>query len=578
MHNKSIRLLLSGLCIAAMLAGCGNNSSQSSDTKNDTVTEQNDISQAPEMPDNTEEIKIIEYTTPDISNAVQIQLSDQQITVDGKAVGTDSTAAVYTANDIIFYLEGQDFTYGEGTEADEHSQSEADSHTVVHITEPGTYAVSGTLSAGQIAIDLGEDAEDDPNAVVNLVMNGADITCSVAPAVIFYNVYECGDDDEETASASVDTTAAGANVIIADGTTNNINGSYVARIYESYELNDEGTEVVDSEKLHKYDGAFYSKMSMNIFGESDDSGVLNIKASNEGLDTELHLGIHGGTINIQSGNDGINTNEDYVSVTTISGGNLKIYVDGATGEGDGIDSNGWLVINGGSVTASACGISGDAGIDSDMGIYINGGSVTATGNMLDRISGGDQTYAVFNFASTVTGGNTITLKDDSDAVVMTANSENDFTYLILAGDNLKEGTYTLWDGETQLSGAAIGNTMGGRGMGRGQMPDDMEKPENGEIPEGMEIPEDMKMPRNGERPEMPEGMEIPEGMEMPQNSERPENPDNMENPEDMKLPEDGQRPGRGQNNGNSSVDSNTLTTEFALVAGGNIFSSVTAAS
>ena len=556
MHKKLIRLFLSGLCIAAMLAGCNKNHSESSETHNDTETEQNDISETPEMPKPTEEIKIIEYTTPDISNAVQIQLSDDQITVDGKAVGTDSNAAVYTANDIIFYLEGQDFTYGEGTEADEHSQAEADSHTVVHITEPGTYAVSGTLSAGQIAIDLGEDAEEDPNAVVNLVMNGADITCSVAPAVIFYNVYECGDYDQETASASVDTTTAGANVIIADGTTNNIYGSYVARIYESYELNDEGTEVVDSKKLHKYDGAFYSKMSMNVFGESDNSGILNIKAANEGLGTELHLGVHGGTINIQAGNDGINTSEDYVSVTTISGGNLKIYVDGATGEGDGIDSNGWLVINGGSITASACSISGDAGIDSDMGIYINGGSVTASGNMLDHISGGNQTYAVFNFASTISGRSTITLKDDSDTVVMTTTPENDFTYLILAGDDLKEGTYTLWNGDTQLSGAATGSMMGGRGMGGGQMQGGMGMPQDGEVPEGMEKPQDVERPQMPQNGKMPGGMELPEGME---------------------LPDNGQRPDRGQN-GNYSVDSNTLTTEFALVAGGNMFSGVTAAS
>ena len=61
------------------------------------------------------------------------------------------TAAVYTANDIVFYLAGQGFTYGEGSEADEHMQAEADAHTVVHITQPGTYRLSGRLSAGQIA-------------------------------------------------------------------------------------------------------------------------------------------------------------------------------------------------------------------------------------------------------------------------------------------------------------------------------------------------------------------------------------------------------------------------------------------
>ena len=184
----------------------------------------------------------------------------------GRRCSTDESAAVHTAHDIVCYESGRDFTYGEGTEADEHTAEEAEAHTVVHITQPGTYALSGTLSAGQIAVDLGEDAEDDPPAVVTLILNGVDITCTVAPAVIFYNVYECGSTDEDTASATVDTSAAGANVLIADGTVNNVTGSYVARIYDpdSVVLSEDGMTVEDSEKLHKYDGAFYSKMSMNV--------------------------------------------------------------------------------------------------------------------------------------------------------------------------------------------------------------------------------------------------------------------------------------------------------------------------
>ena len=278
------------------------------------------------------------------AGTVSIQLSDNGITVDGEKASSDDTDAVYVAHDIVFYLEGQGIAYGEGTEEDAHSQAEADAHTVVHISQPGTYVLSGTLSAGQVAVDLGEDAEEDPDAVVTLILNGVDITCSVAPAVIFYNVYECGSADAESAVKDVDTSAAGANVILADGTVNNIAGSYVARIYkpDSVELSEDGSEVVDSKKLHKYDGAFYSKMSMNVDGEAEGTGVLNIFAENEGLDSELHLTVNGGVINILSGNDGINTNEDGVSVTTVNGGTMTIEVDGATGAGDGIDSHGWL--------------------------------------------------------------------------------------------------------------------------------------------------------------------------------------------------------------------------------------------
>ena len=223
-----------------------------------------------------------ETAAQEFPDAVSIVLSDDGITVDGKAVSADETAAVYTAHDIVCYESGRDFTYGEGTEADEHTAEEAEAHTVVHITQPGTYALSGTLSAGQIAVDLGEDAEEDPAAVVTLILNGVDITCTVAPAVIFYSVYECGSDDEDTATAAVDTSAAGANVLIADGTINHVTGSYVARIYDpdSVVLSEDGTEVTDSDKLHKYDGAFYSRMSMNVDGGEMGTGVLDITAEN----------------------------------------------------------------------------------------------------------------------------------------------------------------------------------------------------------------------------------------------------------------------------------------------------------
>ncbi len=459
-----------------------------------------------------------------IEGATEIALSDDGITVGGKAVSTDSADAVYTANDIVYYEAGKDFTYGEGTKTDEHTKEEADRHTVVHITKPGTYALSGKLSAGQIAVDLGEDAKKDPNAVVTLVLNGMDVTCTVAPAVIFYNVYECGSTDKSKATMEVDTTKAGANVVIADGTQNKVNGAYVAKIYKSVELNDAGTEVVDSKKLHKYDAAFYSKMSMNIRG----NGNLDITAANEGLDTEMHLTVLGGNINIRSGNDGINTNEDNISVTAIKGGTLNITVTGQTGEGDGIDSNGWLVIDGGTVIASACATSGDAGIDADKGVYIRGGTVVAGGNMLDHFEA-VQTSALFTFNGRQNGGETYTLKQ-GDKTVLTAKLENAFQYLIVSSPDLTEGVYQLYQGDAQLVGAA-GGMQGGKPMG-------------GQMPEGMTPPEGMQKPEQMERPE---GMTPPEGMEKPEGAQ-------------------GQRP-----NGNMQQPSGEVSGDFTFVKGYNTF-------
>ena len=490
---------------------------------------------------------------------VEIDLSDAQIDVDGKKVGSNISDAVYVANDIIYYEAGKDFYYGEGTEADAHESEESLDHIVVHITQPGTYRITGKLSKGQIAVDLGEDAKDDPEAVVTLILNGADITCQVAPAVIFYNVYECGNDDVDSASSDIDTQAAGANIIIADDTVNTVNGSYVAKIYdaESVILNDDETEVLDADKLHKYDGAVYSKMSKNVDGEDEDSGVLNINAENEGLDTELHLTINGGNININSGNDGINTNEDNVSVTTINDGTLTISVNGKTGEGDGIDSNGWLVINGGNVIAQACSDSADAGIDSDMGIHINGGTVIASGHMLDRIEDDGQTYAVFSFTQKQTGGKRLSLKNESETALLDICPENGYSVLIYSSPELISGTYTLWSDDTKLS--SQGGIVGGSGM------EGMEPPEGMEIPEGMEPPEGM---------EIPEGMEPPEGMEIPEGMEPPEG---MEIPEGMAPSEDGVRPEKPeQEMGDFENSDNTQERvyEFYINQGANMFGGI----
>ena len=224
---KKLCLLLA-MTLAVGLTGCHKSEA---DTKTETKQETS------AAVDETVEDVIAE------TDVVKIELSNSEILVDGEKISEDTESAVYKANDIIFYLEDQGIAYGEGTEKDAHSQIEADAHTVVHIAEPGTYEISGTMDAGQIFVDLGDGTKDEEEAVATLILNNADITCTVAPAILFYRTYECaGDVEEEDATMDVDTTAAGANLVLADGSKNKVYGSYVAEIYESCELNEEGTE------------------------------------------------------------------------------------------------------------------------------------------------------------------------------------------------------------------------------------------------------------------------------------------------------------------------------------------------
>ena len=534
------------------------------------------------------------------------------ITLSGDGITTDSDT-VYTSNDIIYYEDKTEYEsgnpYGEGEAYERHTAEEAAAHTVVNITAPGAYRITGTLPAGQIRIDLGDDAYEDPDAVVELILDNAHITCTVAPAILFLNTYECdGNWSTDTAQPTVDTTTAGANLILEGANT--ISGSHVARIYKDKE---------GEKKLWKQDGAIYSYMSMNVFGP----GALDLTADNEGLDTELHLTINGGDIAIRSDNDGINTNEDGVSVTTINGGSLHI-IAGLGAEGDGIDSNGYLVINGGTVVASA-NPAADAGMDSDLGSYINGGTVIALGSTMDWAeSESNQVTMNLQFAQYQDSGSSIVVTREDGTVLFAYDpsadevlGENTRRYMgaILSCPYFRQGetyhvyldgtitgsetggvydvtTVTAYEGGTQL--AYTGNDvgmMGGPGgfggFGGSQRPEDMERPEMPEDFDPENMPEDMTFPE-GEAPEMPEGM-TPGGR-----GQRPEDFDPENLPEDFTMPEgempsmpDGEIPedempeggfgGKGQGNRNPNTTPGESNTSFYMTDKVNAFSGVTAA-
>lgn len=499
----------------------------------------------------------IPVTEPVLKGDVtEIVLSGNTIAVSGAAED-----AIYTSNDIIYYEDKDIYEsgnpYGEGEAHERHTAEEAASHLVVNITQPGNYRVSGELTLGQIRVDLGENAYEDPGAVVNLVLDGVTINCTVAPAILFRNVYECdGKWSTETASAQVDTAAAGANLILAEGSRNIVNGSHVAKIYKDKE---------EEKKLWKQDGAVYSYMSMNVYGP----GSLDLYADNEGLDTELHLTIQGGNINIRSDNDGINTNEDGVSVTTINGGNLHI-IAGLGAEGDGIDSNGYLVINGGTVISCANPAS-DAGLDSDLGSYINGGTVVALGSAMDWAeSDSGQVTMNLQFSQMQSGESAILVaREDGScvfaydpgedevlgenirqymgAVISCANfqvgdSYHIYTGGIVAGTEVngiyEPATVTGFEGGSQqaYTGTDVMRGPGGMGgFGGGQRPgDSIDGQEPPEKPEG-------DMPENWTMPSRPEDWTIPEGEmpAMPENWTAPEGG----RPEDWTMPEGEEPPG-----------------------------------
>ena len=432
--KRIMAFLLAAITLVSLSACKPEEISPEKEQENPTVSENSgEVAEEAEN-EPVEDGKRKEVSAEGFENAVEIVLSEK-ITIGGKA--PEESDCVTVGGEIVYYKNIEKYPsgnkYGNGEEKDMHTEEEAAEYTLVTVTKPGEYFIRGELK-GQLAVDLGEDAKNDPEAKVTLIFGGADITCEIAPAVIFYNVYEC-ENAEKLSEKS------GANILIADGSQSNINGANVAKIFK-----DNGKE----EKLHKYDGALYSKMSMNIFGDKNGTGILNINGENEGIGSEMHLSFNGGMVNVKANDDGINANEDGISVISVNGG--KLTVSGGFGiEGDGIDSNGSLVINGGELYAFGNGRSADGGIDADNGIYINGGKVAAFGNRNDSISkDSKQNFAVLEFSTEVSGNSNFEFID-SEGNGIKIESKRLFGSVVVSDESFAEGKeyYLKMDGKLQ---------------------------------------------------------------------------------------------------------------------------------
>ena len=257
------------------------------------------------------------------------------------------------------------------------------SNSILYISESGTYIISGTLY-GQMSVSV--------SGVVELVLNGATIKTSSTNALIILKAYEMDSSSSmsyETAK-KFDFDNAGVKVIIADGSENTISGG----------------------SSSSYDGAIHSEVSILFTGETKGDGILNVVSTSEGIECKRHILVNGGVIKVAAQDDGMNAKKDTLSVVYIKGG--KVLVNSGLGnEGDGIDSNGYIIVAGGEVISSAK-PNADSGLDSNNGIYIEGGIVYATGSSMDmaeKTSPFPTMNLIFN--SQISASSTVVIKDSS---------------------------------------------------------------------------------------------------------------------------------------------------------------------
>ena len=281
-----------------------------------------------------------------------------------------------------------------------------------------------------------------------------------------------------------------------------------------------------------------------------DGGVIDITKSCEGIEGQSII-VNDGDIRVNSSDDGFNaatgseSSEEGFGNPFASDDTCWIEINGGSiyikASGDGLDSNGKLVINGGVVYVDGPTNSGNGALDYNGAGVITGGTVIAVGSSgMAQNFETDSTQASILVSTTSNVNGDVVLKNSNGEVILTYSPAKSYNCVVISSPKLQVGdTYTVTMGSvdtvielTELiygNGFSMGGGRGGMfgpgaggnrgerqdGFKDGQRPQDAELPDsNGENPP--ELPEGFEPRKDGE---LPEGFEPPEGMERPDGAE-----------------------------------------------------------
>ena len=201
-------------------------------------------------------------------------------------------------------------------------------------------------------------------------------------------------------------------------------------------------------------------------------GYINVVTSYEGLEA-ITINLNGGKIYVYATDDGINacTGDGKTSpIVNVTGGYIDVTT--ASGDTDGIDSNGNYVQTGGFVLVKSGSSSGNVSgsIDVDGTVTITGGTCVALGGVCETPVNSVNAYVL---SSVSFSSGRYSLKNSSDDEVISFTVDGSFINGWICSDTLVTGTsYTLYRGSdsiadwTQESGTMGASGTGGFGGGR----------------------------------------------------------------------------------------------------------------
>lgn len=344
----------------------------------------------------------------------------------------------------------------------------------VFITLGGNYILSGELTDGSVIVNAPE------NAKVRLLLNGVQINCSDTAALYVEEadktVVTAADGTENTISSGADfdeskkidgTVYSKSDLSLNGGGTLNVNAEYKHAlvcnddlVITSLTLN----ATAPQDTVHANDSVRIKEANINLTAGDDGitvsnddstdylyiaSGNIVINECYEGLQA-TNITVDGGKIVIYPEDDGLNS----MSLMTVNDGEISV-INTNGNDADGFDSNGSIVINGGTVYISlknsASNSAFDYGNENGGEFVINGGTIVAAGGagMAESVSDTSLQASVMYYPSeSINGSSTVTLSDADENVLLSQVVEQSFSEVTISTSELEVGkTYTVSVGE-----------------------------------------------------------------------------------------------------------------------------------
>ena len=350
---------------------------------------------------------------------------------------------------------------------------------VININTTGNIQFSGEIKGAMIGVNT-----NNIKGSINIILNNAsiDTDSKKAPAIYVYNKdknytdckvtiktvagtknYIEGGKLKKVSLVGSDELEKYSNYYSGDNLTNYNKYSSYYGIYTSEEIKNIlfATVQADNEDLQDGDPYYFYKASGAISSDIDlyfeGEGFLKVTSKNkEGIETKGNLTFSGGTgdYEIYAEDDCLNTTTASSNGSTVRNDltidvhSLLAYVSEDADEGDAIDSNGKLTINGGTIYAFAHPSSQDAGLDSGNGTYINGGTVIATGNMVDQVSSDSKQDFIYASFNKINADTLIVVKDQDDKIIVAFKTSRTIQNLLYSSEILDYSSYKIYTGGT----------------------------------------------------------------------------------------------------------------------------------